>query len=113
MASGKILTLLIIATLLALLGAWVVARSYRASMKRLMKMPLMEASTATGQPAATGSPAPAPVALTLVDNRRAYRRLLLSFLTLTLVMALTRTLITQVIADGPITLKTVATLGAA
>jgi hypothetical protein len=36
-----------------------------------------------------------------------------SFLTLTLVIALTRTLITQVIADGPITLKTVATLGAA
>ena len=49
MASGKILTLLIIATLLALLGAWVVARSYRASMKRLMKMPLADGSTATGQ----------------------------------------------------------------
>ena len=115
MASGKILTLLIVATLLALLGAWVVARSYRSSMKRLMKMPLVERSTATGQPAAAESPVPAtaPAALTLADNRRAYRRLLVSFLTLTLVIALTRTLITQVIADGPITLKTVATLGAA
>ncbi len=115
MASGKILTLLIIATLLALLGAWVVARSYRASMKRLMKMPLAQGSTATGQPAAADNrpPAAVPAALTLADNRRAHRRLLVSFLTLTLVMALTRTLITQVIADGPITLKTVATLGAA
>ena len=115
MASGKILTLLIIATLLALLGAWVVARSYRASMKRLMKMPLAEGSTATGQVSSLEpQPALAPAAsLTLADNRRAYRRLLVSFLTLTLVIALTRTLITQVIADGPITLKTVATLGAA
>ena len=116
MASGKILTLLIVATLLAVIGAWIVARRYRASMQRLMKIPLNSASTAAAvgesvpeHPPRTGLPAP----LTLDDNRRAYRRLLFSFVALSVVIALTRTLIMQLIADGPITLKTVATLGTA
>ena len=117
MASGKILTLLIIATLLALIGAWIVARRYRASMQRLMKIPLNSASTVAAIvaesvpeiPPRVGKPAP----LALDDNRRAYRRLLFSFIALSVAMALTRTLIMQMIADGPITLKTVATLGAA
>jgi len=115
MASGKIFFLLIVATLLALLGAWVVARSYRASMKRLMKMPLAAPSTATAPEIVPGYPsrATAPAPVTLAENRNAHVRLLAAFLALTLVIALTRTLITQVIADGPITLKTVATLGAA
>ena len=115
MASGKIFFLLIVATLLALLGAWVVARSYRASMKRLMKMPLAAPSTATAPEIVPRYPsrATAPAPVTLAENRNAHFRLLAAFLALTLVIALTRTLITQVIADGPITLKTVATLGAA
>jgi len=115
MASGKIFFLLIVATLLALLGAWVVARSYRASMKRLMKMPLAAPSTATAPEIVPGYPsrATAPAPVTLAENRNAHFRLLAAFLALTLVIALTRTLITQVIADGAITLKTVATLGAA
>ena len=115
MASGKIFFLLIVATLLALLGAWVVARSYRASMKRLMKIPLAAPSTATAPEIVPRYPsrATAPVPVTLAENRKAHFRLLAAFLALTLVIALTRTLITQVIADGPITLKTVATLGAA
>jgi len=115
MASGKIFFLLIVATLLALLGAWVVARSYRASMKRLMKIPLAAPSTATAPEIVPGYPsrATAPAPVTLAENRNAHVRLLAAFLALTLVIALTRTLITQVIADGPITLKTVATLGAA
>ena len=115
MASGKILTLLIIATLLALIGAWIVARRYRASMQRLMKIPLNSASTAavTESPPETPPRASLPAPLALADNRRAYRRLLFSFAALSVVIALTRTLIMQLIADGPITLKTVATLGAA
>ena len=115
MASGKILTLLIVATLLALAGAWVVARSYRSSMKRLMKLPLAEPSTATGPgslPDATPPIAPA-APLTLADNRKAYLHLLLWFIGLTLIMSLMRTVITQLIASAPITLKTVATLGTA
>lgn len=113
MASGKILTLLIIATLLALIGAWVVARSYRKSMQRLMKAPVAAPSV---QPSATSKPpasARATLFPTLANNDDAHRRLLFSFIGLTLVIALTRTLLTQFIADGPITLKTVATLGAA
>jgi hypothetical protein len=124
MASGKILTLLIIATLLAVIGAWFIAKRYRASMQRLMKIPLNlpltaaernPLASATVLPAAAGPKEPISDAtpLTLDDNRQAYRQVLLSFIGLTLIMALTRTLIMQLIADGPITLKTVATLGAA
>ncbi|UCV20279.1 hypothetical protein [Ferribacterium limneticum] len=110
MASGKILTLLIVATLLALVGAWVVARSYRKSMQRLMKAPVAASSGASVPAPARQHHATFP---TLSDNDDAYRRLLFSFIGLTLVIALTRTVLTQIIADGPITLKTVATLGAA
>ena len=115
MLPGKIFFLLVIATLLALLGAWIVARRYRASMKRLMQVPLAAPSTAGAPETGPDHPSPATVAasVTLEDNRNAHIRLLACFLALTLVIALTRTLITQLIADGPITLKTVATLGAA
>lgn len=115
MLPGKLFFLLIVATLLALVGAWVVARSYRRSMQRLMKAPVAE-------PGAAGVPdrVPEPPTLarsarfpTLDDNNEAHRRLLYSFIGLTLVIALTRTVMTQIIADGPITLKTVAALGAA
>ncbi|NTV71300.1 MAG: hypothetical protein HGA71_14295 [Azonexaceae bacterium] len=113
MASGKIFTLLIIATLLALVGAWIVARSYRRSMQRLMKAPVAASSGAGTEAAKPPPPARSTVFSTLDDNNEAYRRLLYSFIGLTLVIALTRTIMTQIIADGPITLKTVATLGAA
>lgn len=116
MASGKIFTLLIIATLLAVIGAQVVAWRYRISMKRLMRAPL-PAATADAPSAASMAPEPTqlqpPAQLTLADNQQAYRQLLITFMALTLLIALTRTLITQWIADAPITLKTVATLGAA
>ncbi len=110
---GKIVTILILATVLATLGAWVVGWRYRAAMKRLMQAPVDAAST----PASAGSP-PAPdmappARVTLADNHRAHWRLLGWFCGLTLLIALTRTVITQWIADGPITIKTVATLGAA
>lgn len=110
---GKIVTILILATLLATLGAWVVGRRYRAAMKRLMQAPV---ETTTAEHAPTSPPptemAP-PARVTLAENRRAHWRLLGWFCGLTLLIALTRTVITQWIADGPITIKTVATLGAA
>ena len=114
MASGKILSLLVIATLLALVCAQLVAWRYRASMQRLMRAPLKAADGPAEPSNAPTSPQPTPAAaLTLADNRRAYHRLLAQFLALTLVIALSRTLLTQWIADAPMTLKTVATLGAA
>lgn len=115
MLPGKLATLLIIATILSVIGALVVASRYRAAMKRLMKIPLnsgltVESGSAVTPNLSTEQPARK---LTLDDNRRDLRRLLLSFIGLTLLIALSRTLIMQIIANGPITLKSVATLGAA
>lgn len=113
MASGKIFFLLVVATLLALIGAWIVARRYRSSMQRLMKAPVTAPAGAATLAAAPPAPARSTRFPTLADNTEAHHRLLISFIGLTLVIALTRTIMTQIIADGPITLKTVATLGAA
>jgi hypothetical protein len=111
---GQILFLLTIATVLAVLGALLVARMYRASMKRLMQAPVTKIAPEVSTTSAFNHDISwTAAALTLEDNQRAYRRLLVSFLILTLVMALTRTLIMQLIAHGPITFKTVATLGIA
>ena len=117
MLPGKIATLLIIATFLSVIGALIVASRYRATMQRLMKITrntpstVMADGSATVIPVAAGQ-APA-IPLSLDDNRRARRDLVVAFIGLTLLMALTRTIITQWVADGPITFKTVATLGAA
>lgn len=113
MASGKILFLLFVATLLALIGALIVARSYRRSMQRLMKAPVGAPSGVRPEIALPPATAPPTQFPSLEDNQDAYRRLLYAFIGLTLLIALTRTLMTQVMADGPITVKTVATLGAA
>ena len=113
MAAGKLFTLLVIATLLALVGAWVVGRSYRKSMQRLMKAPVADEA---GRSEEVQHPLPVArqgIFPSFDDNNDAHRRLLFSFIGLTLIIALTRTVMTQFIADGPITLKTVATLGAA
>jgi hypothetical protein len=114
MASGKIFFLLFVATLLALIGAWIVARSYRRSMQRLMKAPVAE-QAAGSQTLATTPPAilRSPAFPTLTDNQDAHRRLLYSFIALTLLIALSRTILTQFIDDGPMTVKVIATLGAA
>lgn len=115
MLAGKIATLLIIATVLSLISALIVASRYRAAMKRLMKMPLnLPLTAASPPPAALPSAMDAsPFAVSLDDNDLAYRHLIGAFVGLTVVMALTRTLITQMVADGPITLLTVSALGAA
>ena len=115
MLPGKIATLLVIATMLSVIGALLVAWRYRAAMQALMKAPLAAAPAANQAESArlpyTADAAPVPV--TLADNRQAERRLILAFLGITLVMALSRTLLMQVLADGPITIITVSTLCAA
>jgi hypothetical protein len=114
MLVGQILTLLVIATVLAVLCALLVAGLYRASMKRLMRATLPSAGNEVSTPSHLNPFSKGLCTkVTLADNLHAYRRLLLSFLLLTVVMSLTRTLIMQLIAHGPITLKTVATLGIA
>lgn len=114
MLVGQILFLLIIATVLAVLCALLIARLYRVSMKRLMQAPITQtANEVSACSAANHERTETPASLTLTDNQHAYRRLLVSFLILTLVMALTRTVIMQLISHAPITFKTVATLGIA
>jgi len=116
MLPGKIAFLLILATFLSVIGALVVANRYRAAMQRLMKIGQKTPSTvafaapAPVLPVAADQPA---VAVSLDDNRRAQRQLIAAFIGLTLLMALSRTLQMQIMADGPITWKTVLTLGAA
>jgi hypothetical protein len=62
MESGKILTVLVIATLLAVIGARVIAYRYRASMQRLMKIPLNTGLTAgSGIASVTQEPALASI----------------------------------------------------
>ncbi|MGD9832081.1 MAG: hypothetical protein AB7U92_04960 [Piscinibacter sp.] len=79
-ASGKLLFIVIAAAALAALAAWVIARSYRAAMKRLMSLP---APAARGEgrhgPAPPALPA-SPAAVTLADNRQAARHVALLLL---------------------------------
>lgn len=115
MLPGKIATLLIIATVLSFFGALIVAARYRAAMKALMKAPV---DIQPGPESAPHKPLPycadaQPATVSLADNRQAEKRLILVFLGIALIMSLSRTLLMQVLADGPITLKTVSTLCAA
>lgn len=115
MLPGKIATLLIIATVLSFFGALIVAARYRATMKALMKapvdvQPLPESAPHRPLPYCADAP---PAAVSLDDNRRAEKRLILAFLGIALIMSLSRTLLMQILANGPITLKTVSTLCAA
>ncbi|WP_153145227.1 hypothetical protein [Dechloromonas sp. H13] len=116
MLPGKIAFLLILATFLSVIGALIVANRYRAAMQRLMKNGRNSPSTAAAAPPAARLPAAAelpPAPLSLADNRRARRQMIAGFVILTLLLALTRTLQMQIMANGPITWKTVLTLGTA
>ncbi len=78
-ASGKLLFVVLAAALLAVIVSLLVARSYRAAMKRLMSQ-----AGPQGHPAAGAAPSqPAhglPARLTRADNRRAARRVALLLL---------------------------------
>ena len=76
-ASGKLLFIVLAAAALAALAAWLIARSYRAAMKRLMSLPA-PAPRAEDHPEPSPPTLPAPpAAVTLADNRRAARRVAL------------------------------------
>lgn len=115
MLPGKIATLLVIATLLSVVGALLVAWRYRAAMQALMRAPVGAPTTDSSQPHPPlpyTADAPA-IPVSLADNRQAEHQLILAFLGITLLMALGRTVLMQLFANGPITLLTVSTLGAA
>src|SRR5574343_1244486 len=115
MLPGKIATLLLIATILSVFGALLVAWRYRATMQALTRAPLgtPTADSAPPHPPLPYTAAAPAIPVSLADNRQAERQLILAFLGITLLIALGRTLLMQVLANGPITLITVSTLCAA
>ena len=115
MLPGKIATLLVIATLLSVVGALLVAWRYRAAMQALMRAPVSAPTTDNNQPHPPlpyTADAPA-IPISLADNQQAEHQLILAFLSITLLITLDRTVLMQLFANGPITLLTVSTLGAA
>src|SRR5574343_2001980 len=115
MLPGKIATLLLIATILSVFGALLVAWRYRATMQALMRAPLgtPTADSAPPHPPLPYTAAAPAIPVSLADNRQAERRLILTFVGITVLMALSRTLLMQILAQGPITLISVSTLCAA
>ena len=103
--SGKLLTVAVLATLLACAAAWVLSRRYRAALLRCMSAPLAAASVGTPPapvpPAASAlMPWSAPTPVTAADNRRALVRLTLLLVGLSLLLALTRSVIVERSASG-------------
>ncbi len=86
--SGKLLGVFYLSALLSCVAAWVIARRYRAAMRRLMSAPLVSESL----PPATVDKTPAeppPAPLTWAENRRALTRLSVVLVGLSCVMAAT------------------------
>jgi hypothetical protein len=108
METGKVAAIIVLAVVLSVIAAMLVAWRYRTAMKRLMSAPPGTAVEATELPAAP--PAGPLASITLEMNRQAYRRLIVLFVGLSLLMALTETLIEQQIAGGVVTWKTVTAL---
>ncbi len=109
MLTGKLATLVILATLLAVVGAWGVALRYRAAMQRLMSAPPENSPLRPPHPPA---PSALPVSnITLADNRRAYRRLVTIFASISLLMSFTHALtLEQLSGSAQINWETVTIL---
>ena len=114
MIIGQILFVLVISTVLAVISALLVGWRYRANMRRLMQAPLpagpLEVSASSASKHQKDS---FLTPVSLADNLRAYQRLLFAFIGMTVLISLSRTLLAQWLAQAPISLKTVATLGTA
>ncbi|MFT3664876.1 hypothetical protein [Piscinibacter sp.] len=87
--SGKLLFIVLAVALLSVIAAWLMARSYRAAMKRLMSLPSggADAATDTGPAALTARAPPAPV--TLDDNRRTMWRIAALLMLMSALISLT------------------------
>jgi hypothetical protein len=100
---GKLITVYVLATLLAAgAGAWLVHR-YRVALPRLMRAPLNDdAAPAAAAPAAPPQARPLPPLPTAAQWRHAERRLIAGLLALSALIALTHGAITQWrYVDGP------------
>jgi hypothetical protein len=102
-STGKVLFIFMLAVLLSWVGAWLVARSYRNAMRRLMSAPLVQPSPAGGanreDTHATPQAAAAPV--TAPENRRAGNRLAMLLIALSALISLTSAALQlHVVMDG-------------
>jgi hypothetical protein len=79
---------LILSALLACVGAWIIARSYRRRMQQLMRAPHAEESTAPASDAAAVSPPP-PAPFSLRDNWAAGMRLTTLLIAVSCLIAVT------------------------
>lgn len=86
--NGKLLFIVLAATVLSAVAALLIARSYRSAMKRLMSLPAPASSTEMPPAAAAAAAAAgAPRAVTRSDNRRAVRRVALRLVGLSALIA--------------------------
>ncbi|MBS0435003.1 MAG: hypothetical protein JSR75_08930, partial [Proteobacteria bacterium] len=114
-ASGKLLFVVLAATLLAVIAALAVARRYRAAMQRLMSQPAPPQHEPAGSAAPSVASAPA-ARVTLADNRRAARRVALLLLLMSALLSTSDAALFLGIAGGreglltPARLATLATL---
>src|SRR5215204_5520765 len=84
--AGKLYFTLIASVLLSCVAAWIIARRYRRRMQQLMRTPHTEESQA---PVAEVAPdGPPPLAVSLADNRSAGRRLTMSLIASSCLIAL-------------------------
>jgi hypothetical protein len=99
--TGKLLFIFMVAVLLSFVGAWWVARRYRAAMRTLMSAPLAAspAVDAKGERASPTLPNPSPV--TADDNRRAGVRLVALLMALSVLISLSSAALQlHVVMDG-------------
>ena len=98
-STGKLTFILIVAVLLAALGAWIIAARYRAALRRLMSAPGIATSDVT---AATPRAASSAVVAwpTLADNRRAGWRLTIFLVAVSALVATSSAAIQLIGADG-------------
>ena len=87
-SSGKLAFIFLAAALLAVVGAVLLARSYRAAMRRLMSMPAPAPGT-EASPRPLPPPPGAPARVTLADNRRAAWRVAVLLVLMSMLISLT------------------------
>ena len=114
-STGKLAFILIVAVLLACLGAWGVAHRYRAAMRRLMSAPSNVADAAADFPSepqpADPPPISPPIPVTAQDNQRAGLRLALLLIALSVLMAgSSAALFLGLSIDDPFSIKRLAVL---
>ena len=85
--TGKLYFALIASVLLSCAAAWIIARFYRRRMQQLMRAP--HAGDLAAGVADTAQDIPLPLPVSLADNRRAGRRLILLLIALSCLMAVT------------------------